>query len=36
VGESEIIRTEMEKEKHNRSVMVAVYGVPCAILPHKQ
>jgi hypothetical protein len=30
VDESGMIRTQ---EKHNRSVMVAVYGTPCAIPP---
>jgi hypothetical protein len=34
VGESGFIRTQMGK--HNRSVMVAMYGMPCAIPPHKQ
>jgi hypothetical protein len=29
VGVSEMIRTHMGK--HNRSVMVAVYGTPCAV-----
>jgi hypothetical protein len=34
VDESGMIRTQMRK--HNRSVMVAVYGMPCAIPSHKQ
>jgi hypothetical protein len=34
VDEPGIIRTQMGK--HNRSVMVAVYGTPCATLPLKQ
>jgi hypothetical protein len=34
VDEPGIIRTHMGK--HNRSVMVAVYGTPCATLPLKQ
>jgi hypothetical protein len=31
LGESGMIRTQMGK--HNRSVMVAVYGTPCVIPP---
>jgi hypothetical protein len=34
VGESGIIITEMKNQ--NRSVMVAVYGTPCAIPTRKQ
>jgi hypothetical protein len=34
VDESAVIRTQMGK--HNRIVMVAVYGTPCAIQPRKQ
>jgi hypothetical protein len=34
VDESGIIISQMRK--HNRSVMVAVYGTPCAIPPRKQ
>jgi hypothetical protein len=34
VGKSGIGRTQMGK--HNGSVMVAVYGTPCSIPPHKQ
>jgi hypothetical protein len=34
VGEWGVIRTQVGK--HNRSVMVAVYGTPCAIPPHTQ
>jgi hypothetical protein len=34
MGESEMIRTQMGK--HNRSVMVAVYGAPRATPPSKQ
>jgi hypothetical protein len=33
VGESEMIITQIGK--HNRSVMVVVYGTPCAVLPQK-
>jgi hypothetical protein len=34
VGVSEMIRTQIGK--HNRPVMVAVYGTPCAIPPPKR
>jgi hypothetical protein len=34
VGESGMIITQMRK--HNRSVMVAVYGMPYAVALHKQ
>jgi len=34
VGESVMIRTQMGK--HNRSDMIAVYRMPCAIPPSKQ
>jgi hypothetical protein len=34
VDESRMIRTKIGK--HNRSVIVAVYGTPCTILPRKQ
>jgi hypothetical protein len=33
IGESGMIRAQMGK--HNRSVMVAVYGTPCATRPRK-